>query len=68
MENQGRHLSMKQRNEVLKLLKKPEELFHGTLGTGNISIRLLVNRGYEANMLAAIPCTKDTQGNFQKGG
>ena len=31
MENQYQHLTMTQRNELLKLLQKIEELFHGTL-------------------------------------
>ena len=33
MENQCQHLTMTQRNDLLKLLKKFEELFNGTLGT-----------------------------------
>ena len=33
MENKCAHLTTTQRNELLKLLKKFEELFHGTLGT-----------------------------------
>ena len=33
MENQYQHLTMTQRNELLKLLQKFEELFDGTLGT-----------------------------------
>ena len=33
MENQCQHLEMTKRNELLKLLHKPEELFDGTLGT-----------------------------------
>ena len=33
MENQCQHLTMTQRNELLKLLQKFEELFYGTLGT-----------------------------------
>ena len=33
MENQCQHLTMTQRNELLKLLQKSEELFDGTLGT-----------------------------------
>ena len=33
MENQCQHLTMTQRNELLKLLQKFEELFDGTLGT-----------------------------------
>ena len=32
MENQCQHLTMTQRNELLKLLQKFEELFNGTLG------------------------------------
>ena len=32
MENQFQHLNMMQRNELLKLLQKFEELFDGTLG------------------------------------
>ena len=33
MENQRQHLTMTQRNELLRLLHKFEELFGGTLGT-----------------------------------
>ena len=33
MENQCRHLTMTQCNELLKLLQKSEELLDGTLGT-----------------------------------
>ena len=33
MENQYQHLIMTQRNELLKLLQKSEELFDGKLGT-----------------------------------
>ena len=33
MENQCQHLTMTQRNELLQLLQKFEELFDGTLGT-----------------------------------
>ena len=33
MENQCQHLTMTQRNELLKLLQKLEDLFDGTLGT-----------------------------------
>ena len=33
MENQCQHLTMPQRNELLKLLQKFEEFFYGTLGT-----------------------------------
>ena len=33
MENQCQHLTMTQRNELLKLFKKIEEFFDGTLGT-----------------------------------
>ena len=33
MENQCQHLTMTQRNELLKLLHKFEELFNETLGT-----------------------------------
>ena len=33
METQCQHLTMIQRNELLKLLQKFEELFDGTLGT-----------------------------------
>ena len=33
MENQCQHLTMTQRNELLKLLQRSEELFNGTLGT-----------------------------------
>ena len=33
MENQPQHLPMTQRNELLKLLHKFEEVFDGTLGT-----------------------------------
>ena len=32
MENQCQHLTVTQRNELLKLLQKFEELFDGTLG------------------------------------
>ena len=33
MENQCQHLTVTQRNELLKLLQKFEEFFYGTLGT-----------------------------------
>ena len=33
MENQCQHLTMTQRNELLKLLQKFEEFFYGTLDT-----------------------------------
>ena len=33
MKTQCQHLTMTQRNELLKLLQKFEELFNGTLGT-----------------------------------
>ena len=33
METQCQHLTEKQRNELLKLLQKFEDLFDGTLGT-----------------------------------
>ena len=33
METQCQHLPMTQRNELLKLLQKSEELFDGTIGT-----------------------------------
>ena len=33
MKNQCQHLTMTQRNELLKLLQKFEEFFDGTLGT-----------------------------------
>ena len=33
METQCQHLTMTQRNELLKLLRKFDELFDGTLGT-----------------------------------
>ena len=33
MESQCQHLTMTQRNELLKLLQKFEELFNETLGT-----------------------------------
>ena len=33
MENQCQHLTMTQRNELLKLLQKFEELFYGTIDT-----------------------------------
>ena len=36
MENQCQHLTMTQRNELIKLLQKFEELFDGTLGTWKI--------------------------------
>ena len=33
METQCQHLTMTQRNELLKLLRKFEDIFDGTLGT-----------------------------------
>ena len=36
MENQYQHSKMTQRNELIKLLQKSEELFYGTLGTWKI--------------------------------
>ena len=33
METQCQHLTITQRNELMKLLQKSEELFYGTLGT-----------------------------------
>ena len=33
MKNQCQHLTETQRNEFLELLKRPKELFYGTLGT-----------------------------------
>ena len=36
MENRCQYLTMTQRNELLKLLQKPEEFFDGTLGTWKI--------------------------------
>ena len=36
MDNKCQHLIMTQRNELIKLLQKLEELFHGTLGTQKI--------------------------------
>ena len=36
MENQCQHLTIIQRNYLLKLLQKFEELFNGTLGTRKI--------------------------------
>ena len=36
MDNHCQHLTMTQRNELLKLLQKPEEFFDGTLGTRKI--------------------------------
>ena len=36
METQCQHLTMTQRNELLKLLQRFKELFDGTLGTWKI--------------------------------
>ena len=33
MENQCQHLTMTQRNKLIKLLRKFEDFFYGTLGT-----------------------------------
>ena len=45
MENQCQNLTMTQRNKLLKLLQKIEELFDGTLGTlKQIPARLKVKR------------------------
>ena len=36
MENQYQHLTMTQRNDLLKLLQRFEKLFHGKLGIWKI--------------------------------
>ena len=38
METHCKHLTMTQRNKLLKLLQKDEEFFNGTLGTWNTYI------------------------------
>ena len=67
-ETQCRHLTMTERNELLKYLQIFEELFDVTLGTCKKSYRLWVKMGYKGNMLATIPSTEGTWGNVQKVG
>ena len=52
---------MTQRNLLLKLLHKYEEIFDGTLGTWKKD-----PVGCEARMLATIPSTEGTRGNVHK--
>ena len=43
MKNQCQHLTMTQRNELLKLLQKFEELFDGTLDTRETDLAAFVH-------------------------
>ena len=66
MENQFQHLTMTQRNELLKLLHKFEDFQLNTWHLENRSSRLRVKIGREANLIATISITKGTQGNVFK--
>ena len=62
METQCQHMTITQRNELLKLLHKLEDFFDGTLGTCKtdpLDFELKIE--YEANMVETISCTKGTQ-------
>ena len=59
MENQCQHLTTKQRNELIKLLQKFEELFDGTLGTRKIYlVDLELKEDEEPICLRPYPVTK----------
>ena len=64
METQCQHLTMTQRNELLKLLQIFEDFFDGTLGIWKIDpVYLDLKRMQSKNLLATIPSTEDTRGN-----
>ena len=66
METQRQNLTMTQRNELLKLLQKFEDMFDGTLGTWKTDP--VVEIGCKANLLATISSTKGTRINVLKRG
>ena len=58
METQCQHLTMTQRNELLKLLQIFEYFFDGTLGIWKIDpVYLDLKRMQSKNLLATIPST-----------
>ena len=59
MKNQCQHLTETERNELLKLLQKSEELFNGALCTWKTDPVHLYLKGY-ANPICSrpYPCTK----------
>ena len=66
METQFQHLTKTQRNEMIELLHKFEELFNGTLGTCKkdpVYFKFEIKCG--ANMLATISSTEGTQENVK---
>ena len=60
MKNQWQHLTETQRNELLKLLQRSEELFYGTFGTWKTDPLEFKLKIYKADMFDTISSTKGT--------